>query len=174
MGTAIAFPNWSKWHAHQKQILQGNYDRLNYSIAIATTRWEVRNWYKAVNFESAEMACPIYLVLISPSKTYRTKGQPYTGLGTTSDLYQSIWRTKLNCACVSKEIAYLTTKITLTISLNSKIFPLPVYLHRCSSSIVYVHRQGDKGLFSYYFEFLEGNSECVPEYMHMKSELSTD
>ena len=120
------------------------------------------------------MACPIYLVLIDPSKTYRTKGQPCTGLGTTSDLYQSIWRTKLNCACVPKEIAYLTTKITLTISLNSKIFPLPVYLHRCSSSIVYVHRQGDKGLFSYYFEFLEGNSKCVPEFMHMKSELSTD
>ena len=79
----------------------------------------------------------------------------------------------MNCACVPKEIAHLTTKITLTISLTSKIFLFCLYLHRCSSSIVYVHRQGDKGLFSYYFEFLEGNSRSVPEFMHRKSKLFT-
>ena len=92
-----------------------------------------------------------------------------TGLG-TSNLYQSIWRSNLELRMRFKRNrkSYHKDKVNYFININN--FPLFSTSVDVPSSIVYVYRQGDKGLYSYLAIF-GGNSNSVPESRNSENSI---
>ena len=91
-------------------------------------------------------------------------------IGATSDLHQSIRRSNLELCMRFKRNrkSYHKDKVNYFININN--FPLFSTSVDVPSSIVYVYRQGDKGLYSYLAIF-GGNSNSVPESRNSENSI---
>ena len=115
-----------------------------------------------------------WVLLIFSSVSFDWLHAGYAGLGATSisqyDLHQSIRLSNLELCMRFKRNrkSYHKDKVNYFININN--FPLFSTSIDVPSSIVYVYRQGDKGLYSYLAIF-EGNSNSVPESRNSENSI---
>ena len=110
------------------------------------------------------------VLLIFGSVSFDWLHAGYVGLGATSDLHQSIRRSNLELCMRFKRNrkSYHKDKVNYFININN--FPLFSTSVDVPSSIVYVYRQGHKGLYSYLAIF-GGNSNSVPESRNSENSI---
>ena len=111
-----------------------------------------------------------WVLLIFGSVSFDWLHAGYAGLGATSDLHQSIrWSNLELCMRFKRNRkSYHKDKVNYFININN--FPFFSTSVDVPSSIVYVYRQGHKGLYSYLAIF-GGNSNSVPESRNSENSI---